>query len=68
MFALLREIFALLREVFALLREKIFIFMSSIGFRTNPMSETCKIRIGQVKFLDRKPELTCKTLESKQKK
>ena len=33
--------------------------------RTSPMSETCKIRTGQVKFQDRKPDWACKIVESK---
>ena len=32
------------------------------------MSETCKIRAGQVKFQDRKPDWACKIVESKLKK
>ena len=35
---------------------------------TSPMSETCKIRTGQVKFQDRKPDWACKFVESKLKK
>ena len=34
---------------------------------TSPMSETCKIRAGQVKFQDRKPDWACKIVESKVK-
>ena len=32
------------------------------------MSETCKIRAGQVKSQDRKPDWACKIVESKLKK
>ena len=32
------------------------------------MSETCKIRAGQVKFQDRKPDWACEIVESKLKK
>ena len=32
---------------------------------TSPMSETCKIRTGQVKFQDRKPDWACKIVKSK---
>ena len=32
---------------------------------TSPMSVTCKIRTGQVKFQDRKPDWACKIVESK---
>ena len=35
---------------------------------TSPMSETCKIQAGQVKFQDRKPDWACKIVESKLKK
>ena len=35
---------------------------------TSPMSETCKIRTGQVKFQDHKPDWACKIVESKLKK
>ena len=35
---------------------------------TSPMSETCKIRAGQVKFQDLKPDWACKIVESKLKK
>ena len=35
---------------------------------TSPMSETCKIRTGQVKFQDRKPDWACKIVDSKLKK
>ena len=35
---------------------------------TSPMSETCKIQTGQVKFQDRKPDWACKIVESKLKK
>ena len=35
---------------------------------TSPMSETCKIRTGQVKFQDCKPDWACKIVESKLKK
>ena len=35
---------------------------------TSPMSETCKIWIGQVKFQDHKPDWACKIVESKLKK
>ena len=32
------------------------------------MSETCKIRAGQIKFQGRKPDWACKIVESKPKK
>ena len=35
---------------------------------TSPMSKTCKIRTGQVKFQDHKPDWACKIVKSKLKK
>ena len=35
---------------------------------TSPTSETCKIRTGQKKFQDRKPDWACKIVDSKLKK
>ena len=43
-------------------------FVQSSKDSTSPMSETCKIRAGQVKFQDRKPDWACKIVESKLKK
>ena len=40
--------------------------MQSSKDSTSPMSETCKIQTGQVKFQDRKPDWACKIVESKQ--
>ena len=42
--------------------------MQSSKDSTSPMSETCKIRTGQVKFQDHKPDWACKIVESKRKK
>ena len=42
--------------------------MQSSKDSTSPMSETCKIRTGQVKFQDRKPDWASKIVESKLKK
>ena len=40
-------------------------FVQSSKDSTSPMSKTCKIRTGQVKFQDRKPDWTWKIVESK---
>ena len=42
--------------------------MQSSKDSTSPMSETCKIRTGQVKFQDHKPDWACKIVKSKLKK
>ena len=46
---------------------KIWRKMQSSKDSTSPMSETCKIRAGQVKFQDCKPDWACKIVESKLK-
>ena len=44
------------------------LMMQSSKDITSPMSETCKIRTGQVKFQDYKPDWACKIVVSKLKK
>ena len=44
------------------------ILLQSSKDSTSPMSETCKIRTGHVKFQDHKPNWACKIVESKLKK
>ena len=43
-------------------------FLQSSKDITSPMSGTCKIQTGQVKFQDHKPDWACKIVESKRKK
>ena len=40
-------------------------YLQSSKDSTSPMSETCEIRTGQVKFQDRKPNWACKIVDSK---
>ena len=56
------------REFTCRYRRSISSIIQSSKDSTSPMSETCKIRTGQVKFRDRKPDWACKIVESRLKK
>ena len=58
----------LITQLWVIFLYNILVISQSSKNSTSPMSEACKIRTGQVKFKDPKPDWACKIVESKLKK